>query len=306
MLDTARYALDAEPGYASAAAQPDTPAASGVAVCYSGLQRGFARADNGALENHLALVLQPLMARHGRMHVFFSVAEGDELPPRAVTMVRAAGVEQVVAQQREAAPAKRHAQPQQRGLRHCGVMISRAEARLRGGAFAFGVRLRYDIAFHPRLRVLAWPVWNRTAPGSAPILALSKHHAWRGRTSAKPCVPQDVFFAVRRDARLGSVSAMFLRAAPSFMKLRLRSLDHPNVPEKYERAVFAHALLSGVPLAVLFQPTAEHADRLWCQVRLPADGPRGTRGTRHLQCSDQRAIILPDAAGATTAGSSSS
>jgi uncharacterized membrane protein YgcG len=215
--------------------------ASGVAVCYSGLLRGFGGNRSGALSNHARYLLRPLQDLFsGDVYVAFSTAYDGSggrsqpanlaLSPRVRSTLEAvAGIPptHVIEEARPVNNGSNYMQAMSfGGLEHCGLLI-RALRRRRAQAagrpsvqehrpFAFAVRLRYDLLVEPRVGgalLRSWPIWDPASP--SPLLAFSKFvidnsTSTRGlqlfgcpwQLPAKRCVPQDVFFVARASAAL--------------------------------------------------------------------------------------------------------
>ena len=210
MVDTVRYPLERNESIAATTLDYSIiPGSSGVAVCYSGLLRGFGGERSGALNNHARYLLRPLSALFpGELYVAFSTAydggprgrESDAILPARVraTLEAQAGIvpsTHVLEEQRSNINGSNYMQAMAfGGIEHCGQLVERLAARRAGGGkpFAFAVRMRYDFLVEPRVAgesLSSWPIWSSTAfaaassssfvsastASSSPIFALSKY-----------------------------------------------------------------------------------------------------------------------------------
>ena len=265
--------------------------ASGVCVCYSGLLRGFGGNRSGALDNHARHLLRPLTRLFpDDVHVAFSTAydaargrtEADSsLPTRVRDTLRAqAGISgsRVLEERRPDANGSNYMQQLSFvGIAHCGRLIARM-AEQRGAPFGFAVRMRYDLLLDPRLGAAlpSWPIWeasaasSATTPASPPVMTLSKFVNENGTSTrglqlfgcpwqlpVRRCIPQDVFFVVRRTAMLGPVETLFTHHTTFtgtrwFLTDGLKLRQHAS-----ERTLFDLPLARGVPLDILYQSGGE-------------------------------------------------
>ena len=202
--------------------------ASGVAVCYAGLFRGFGSERSGALNNHAKYLLQPLLELFpSEVFVAFSTAvdlasqavEATMLAPRVHTTLRRIGIveSRVIEEPRPVNNGSNYMQLLSFGaIEHCGRLIRRLRSRrAQDRPFAYAVRIRYDLLIEPRVggaMLPSWPIWKSSSSyhTSSPLLTLSKYiienststrglqlHGCPWQLPVKRCVPQDVFFIAR-------------------------------------------------------------------------------------------------------------
>ena len=236
VVDTVRYPAERDRSLKtsiSVAARPRGHA-TGIAVCYSGLLRGFGGERSGALTNHEQYLLRPLAQLFpGELYVAFSMAhthgQVEHLPARVMRTLATLIRPLVNGSNYMAFLAFG-------GIEHCGRLIKAAASR-RSRSFAFAVRMRYDFLIEPLVAgglLAKWPIWKHAwqdpslhlasppdtahssllpSPPSA-ILTVSKYsnanstrtrglQLWGCKPPGLPtrrCVPQDVFFVVGASA----------------------------------------------------------------------------------------------------------
>ena len=162
VVDTVRYPAERDRSLkmsVSVAAHPRGHA-TGIAVCYSGLLRGFGGERSGALTNHEQYLLRPLAQLFpGELYVAFSMAhthgQVEHLPARFMRTLATLIRPLVNGSNYMAFLAFG-------GIEHCGRLIKAAASR-RSRSFAFAVRMRYDFLIEPLVAgglLAKWPIWK--------------------------------------------------------------------------------------------------------------------------------------------------
>lgn len=204
VIDTVRFPADQRKQAGSSS--PRSIYYSGVAVCYSGLLRGFGGPLSGALDNHARHFLAPLSQtfKDGLFVAFstaWDAAKGKEedatLPPKVwSSLLKHADVPptRIIEARRPLVNATSNymAKLAFLGIEHCGRLIETIRTDRRGGRpFEFAVRMRYDTLLAPAVMpgIHAWmrptpPAASTAAPAapamaaklpSAPLLTLAKY-----------------------------------------------------------------------------------------------------------------------------------
>ena len=186
---------------------------SGIVICYSGLTQGF-NGDGGAAKNHIDYFIQPLSHVVGfqNITVAFALNEKEALTNKTLTMFHLSTVVDRIAVVTVPVDTRRKLlHPQYLGIEACGRLISQEEEQ-RGEAFAFSVRMRYDLKFTNNLQPWAkrknnsskihsfsellpeWPIWK---PNSQIDVTLFQKHTKLRTDNIQRCLPQDVFFVAK-------------------------------------------------------------------------------------------------------------
>lgn len=232
-----------------------------MCVCYSGLRFDFGEPLDTILDNHVEHLLGPLVQHFGHeAYIAFSTHDASNLSDVVSVLSAEVGLsaDRLLV---EARPASRQGVQhiQYVGIEHCGRMIQRLAAR-RSQAFAFAVRMRYDVLFAPQVRPWTWRIWNASVATTAPVATLAKyrvvnatHHGLRlhgcpWQLPARRCVPQDVFFIVRNTPSLGPVEALFLEPHTTWRHFVTPSLSQKK--DRFEATMFQLPLSAGAPFDV--------------------------------------------------------
>ena len=173
VVDTVRYPAERDRSLkmsVSVAAHPRGHA-TGIAVCYSGLLRGFGGERSGALTNHEQYLLRPLAQLFpGELYVAFSMAhthgQVEHLPARVMRTLATLISDTSAHVVQEARPLVNGSNYMAflafGGIEHCGRLIKAAASR-RSRSFAFAVRMRYDFLIEPLVAgglLAKWPIWK--------------------------------------------------------------------------------------------------------------------------------------------------
>lgn len=226
---------------------------SGVAVCYSGLLRGF---GVRGFRNHLDFVLAPLAAARHAVDVYFSTAMGEHVPRTIVQLLEARRIGTIKEEHRGDDELGRIVHLQYLGIEHCGRLIAHGESR-RQLPYSFALRMRYDFIFDVALRSLPrWPIFRQRGPEGSVAATLSKQRSvsgWSIPVSVR-CLPVDVWAVVRRDIALGpSVASFFLNP-----HLNGHNFVTRDSRDRWEATLLAPVIERGLRVDVAWSSSSEY------------------------------------------------